>query len=302
MKNKGFTLVELLIAMIVGLVVLSGAVAFAINQTRIVEAQMIRDEVYRNARYVNVSLARDLQRAGVGIESTPVFGVLSLRGDTIVILQIPHRPAAALPYDLLPPGGSDNPLSPGGTCGSRCLDLLKSDSTFEILPGSLARLQVSGTRRLILVSDVQHSAGSVQLSFTAADSLIGYPAGLSGGLLLDRFETFVQEIEPIIYYVSDSTLMRAERLNADGSLAGEIVAFGVQAFDVNFVFADGREASAANPNDADVFNDYDDVIGVRINVRLSADRADQRVSNGSLFARDFEWFVAPRNLRYARNR
>lgn len=308
MRRSGFTLVELLIAMVVGLLVLTGAVSFAISQTRVLEGSLIREEVYRNARYVNLSLKRDIQRAGVGIESTQNFGVLTLMGDTIIVMQVPFNPAPAIPYDMMPPAGTDNPLPVGGTCGERCIDFLKVGGSFEIRPGDVARLQVSGERRLILVSDVQEATGigdgksAMRVVFTSADSLLGYAAGLVGGLRLDRFETFTQKLEPIIYYVDGTTLMRAEKLNADGSPAGEIVAFGVQSFDAKLVFADGRELDATNPLDADNENDNEDVVGIRINLTLTADRADARLNSGALFSRSFEWFMAPRNLRYARNR
>ena len=80
------------------------------------------------------------------------------------------------------------------------------------------------------------------------------------------------------------------------------MASGVQSFDVSLVFTDGDEAVAANPNDGDGTNDYDDIAGVRIKVALTADRTDPRVNNGAALTRAREWYLVPRNLTYERNR
>jgi hypothetical protein len=266
------------------------------------EGNELRDAVHRNGRYVAMSLERDLQSTGVGIASTPSFGTLSVSGDTIVILSIPHDPLEAPPHDLDPPAGVNNPLDPGGTCGSQCLDLLKVNGTFDLQAGDLARLQVKDTRRLVLVQSVQDAGPDFQLWFTAHPELVHHEAGLSGGLLLDRFDSFVQELSVTIYYRDGDRLMRAERLRADGTPDGDVVSYGIQSWEVTVVFSDGDEADAANAADTDVTNDYDDLVGIRIRAELGADRIDPRINGGQLFTRSYDWRFSPRNLMYERNR
>ncbi len=151
--NRGFTLVELLIALTVGVIVLSAALSFAVTTWRTVEGNEVREQAYRNGRFIGMSLERDMQTVGVGIASTISFGTLAVWADTIVILSVPFTPSESPPYDLAPPAGTDNPLSPGGTCGTYCLDLAAdAKGKFELEAGNLARLQINDTRRLILIS------------------------------------------------------------------------------------------------------------------------------------------------------
>ncbi len=68
------------------------------------------------------------------------------------------------------------------------------------------------------------------------------------------------------------------------------------------MFQDGDVLEQANPFDADDSNDCDDIVAVRMVVEVRADRAHPTVNNGELLRKTFEWTVAPRNLRYEKNR
>ncbi len=306
---SGYTLVELLIALTIGTFVLSAAISFLITQLRTLEGSDIRDEVARNARYIGIALRRDVQTAGNEITSTPRFGSTAVwpgtPGDTLVLLHVPFLPEPAPAHRIAPEHGTDNPLPPGGTCGDNCIDLLKdADAPLELGVGDLARLQVGEERRLILIEDIEETSDtSVAVTWTDADTLLRQPAGLAGGLRLDRFGTYVQKLQPIVYYLDERDfLMRAIRLNMDGSPDAWVLAFGVSEFDASLLFVDGDVLEQANPYDSDDSNDYDDIIGVRIRATVVADRADPRVNQGELIRKTFEWTIAPRNLRYEKNR
>jgi hypothetical protein len=196
-------------------------------------------------------------------------------------------------------------LDPGGTCGERCIDVLKDpDTPLELQIGDLARLQVAEERRLILVADLSETTDTtVAITWTEADTLLRQPAGLVGGLRLDRYATYVQKLQPIIYYLDeDHQLIRAVRLNLDGTPDGWVLAFDVEQFDATLIFADSLELEEANPYDANNDNDFDDIVGVRIKAIVTADRVDPRVNHGQLIRKSFEWQVSPRNLRYEKNR
>jgi len=303
-NHSGFTMIELLIALVMGVIVLSAALSFGVSTWRTMEGNSVREEVYRNGRFIGMSLERDMQTVGVGIASTVSFGTLAVWRDTIVILAVPFDPNEAPPYDLEPAAGTDNPLPPGGTCGTFCLDLAppKPGAVVDLAVGDLARLQVNDERRLILLTSYKKAGNKYTVEFGTHTALLRYVAGLTGNLLLDRYSTFVQKLELVVYYLDGDKLMRAERLNPDGTPAGEVLAYGVQEWDVNIVFTDLDEAPSANPNDTDPTNDFDDILGVRVRVVCAADRPSRNVKAGELFTREFEWQFSPRNLMYERNR
>ncbi|UCC48156.1 MAG: prepilin-type N-terminal cleavage/methylation domain-containing protein [Gemmatimonadota bacterium] len=309
LTRTGYTLMELLIALTIGAFVLSAAISFLITQLRTLEGSDIRDEVARNARYIGISLRRDVQTAGIEITSTTRFGTMTVwsgsPGDTLVMLHVPSNPEPAPAHDIAPEPGTDNPLPAGGTCGERCIDVVTDPEVpLELQVGDLARLQVAEERRLILIETIEETTDtSVAITWNDADSLLRQPAGLTGGLRLDRYGTYVQKLQPIIYYLNEGGfLMRAVRLNMDGSPDGWVLAFNVQNFDASLIFSDGDVLDEANPYDSDDSNDYDDIMGVRIVATVEADRADPRVNQGELIRKTFEWKIAPRNLRYEKNR
>ena len=302
--NRGFTLIELLISLVAGLVVLTASMSFAVTTMRSVGGNEIREDVQRNARFIGLSLERDVQSTGVGIASLAWWGSLAVYNDTIAILSVPFDPNEAYVHNLVPPGGSTDPMPSGGTCGARCLTLAEVDGTYDLKAGDLARLQVQQERRLIIVQSVTPvGSGDFTVNFTAHATLFGYPAGLTGDVRLTTSSTIVQELSHVLYHVNDKEqLIRSDHFDGNGVAQEAILADGVKSWEVTLIFTDGDEADAANSMDTDGTNDYDDIVAVRIRATLAADDPDPRVNQGVLYTRDYEWMFAPRNLTYERNR
>jgi prepilin-type N-terminal cleavage/methylation domain-containing protein len=293
--EAGFSLVEVLVATVVGLIVLSSSTALAVSSWRGLAGVELRDGIDRNARFLGMALHRDLQEAGVDLESLTAVGSLMVSHDTLSILRVPYEPAAAVPYSL----SSANFGT--GVCGATCVEIQTGGPAPLLAAGDLARLQANNQRRLIQITGVAPVAGGFQVQFTAADTLLGRPAGIAG-LVINPAATFVQKLASVSYWMEGGQVMRAERLTSSGAPQGEVVAAPIQSFEVSLVFTDGDEAANADPNDADGTNDYDDITAVRIRAVLEADRTDLRVNNGAMLARPKEWYVVPRNLIYERNR
>lgn len=301
--TRGFTIIELLITMVLGVAIVGALLAFTTSTMRNLEANRSTEEIARSARFLGMTLERDLQETGVSLASTPVFGSLAAVGDTVVTLHIPYEPAASVVHSLVPPAGTDNPLPPGGTCGATCVTV-DVGSAWDLAVGDVARLQVNGERRLILVQNISVSGSEAQVTFTSDTEILGHPAGFAGGLLLDRFNTFVQKLGMTVYYQDGDRLMRADKLTPTAAPDGEAMLYGVRSWDATLLFVDGDEAAEANPTDTDPSNDYDDLIGIRINAELASDHPMKRDSAAYALepSRTFEWRFAPRNLAYERNR
>jgi prepilin-type N-terminal cleavage/methylation domain-containing protein len=305
--RRGFTLVEMLIAMLLGVVVLSAATGFALQTWQTRRGSGIRDVVDRNGRYIGMTISRDVQDAGVGIESTPVWGTLTTFGDTVAVLSVPYtdRDPAEVYRIAPPPPDTVNPLPYGGTCGTRCIDFFKQSGTFDLRAGDLARLQVNGERRLILITGVANASPTTfRVTFSAAQRLVGYPAGISDSLLLDRSGTSVQKMQVVAFWrdVTSKRLMRASRIGTSGQFVGEPVADNVLAFTPRLLFDGGFEAPGADGFDSDTTNDYNRVAALKVLATIRADRTDRTVNSGQPLTREYSWRVAPRNLLYERNR
>ena len=302
-SREGFTLIELLISTVLAVVVMGASLSFAMAAFRGSEGNTLREEVYRNARFIGMALERDIQTTGVGIVSEIRFGTLSTFNDTLVVLHVPWMPTDAYPYEIDPPGGVNNPLNPGGTCGPNCIDLNAGPgNSFDLVPGDIARLQVNSERRLILITDVNKTGNRYAVTFAAAPTLFHYESALSGGLLLDRFSTTVQKLQPIVYWAENEILYRSDQMDLNGNLIASPLAYDVKAWDAKMIFLDLDEADQGDPYDTDDTNEFDDILGVRLTATLATTRADMRVAGGELYTRDYEWKLLPRNLMYERNR
>lgn len=286
------------------MVVISGAVAFSVNSWSTRRGWTVREAVDRDARFVGLSLARDLQEAGVAFSSTPVFASMDTNGDTLSILSVPYEPNEAGVYPIFNDGDTLPTYPPGGTCGATCIDFQKVNGTFDLEAGDLARLQVGSTRRLLLLTSVSsHDAQRFRVNFLDVDFLANRPSGLDS-LLLMRSGTSIQKASIVLYYrdAERGDLMRAQALDGSGRPVGAVVASNVDAFEPRLLFTLGSEHPTYNGVDADTTNDGNDIIGAKIRAKIHSTKSDPKVNGGKPVARWYEWRVAPRNLLYEKNR
>ena len=105
------TLVEIMIALVVGLIIMTSAMSFTVTTFRGVDHTNLREDVFRTARFIGTSLERDAASAGVAIRSQVRFGTMLAKGDTLVFVSVP--------YDTLPVPLRD-PAAPGSRRCTAC--------------------------------------------------------------------------------------------------------------------------------------------------------------------------------------
>ena len=303
-KRRGFTLVELLISMIVAMVVLSSATAFAMTSWHSRRGWTIHEAIDRNARFIGMSLSRDVQEAGIAMESTPVFASVGTFGDTLSVLSVPYTPNESPVYSIYNDGGSDPDYPVGGNCGTTCIEFNKSGGTYVLAAGDLARLQVAGERRLLLITSVTDNGARFRMNFKDQNWLLGRQSALSDSLLLSRSTTSIQKLKAVVYYFDapSQQLMRAETFNTAGIPIGAVLATNVESWSAALTFVGNNEHPTYNGFDADTTNDGNKIIGVKLRTKIRADHVDPNVNGGALVERKYEWGIAPRNLLYEKNR
>jgi prepilin-type N-terminal cleavage/methylation domain-containing protein len=295
--RAGYTLIEILIAMVVGVLVLSSATSLAVSTFRSLSGLQMRDAIDRNARFLGLTLQRDLAETGVDIESLADFGTLAVWNDSISILRVPYEPTAAPTYALSTANFAN------GVCGATCVEI-QTAGVPNLVVGDIARFQLNTQRRLLLLTGVAPVAGGYRLNFSNLPVVIHHTSGIGGIALTaaNAASAIVQKLTPVIYWRQGTQLLRAQRLNPGGSFAGEVLADGVLNFTPTLIFTDGDELTTASATDADGTNDYNDIAGIRVRATIQADRVDPRINGGTPLTRQYQWFVAPRNLIYERNR
>ncbi|MDZ4864961.1 MAG: prepilin-type N-terminal cleavage/methylation domain-containing protein [Gemmatimonadota bacterium] len=295
-RPAGFTLIEMLIAMVVGVLVLSAAMTVGLSTFRSLTGVQLRDGIDRNARFIGLALQRDLTETGVDVDALPDFGTLAVWNDTIAILRVPFDTAAAPIYHL------DTLNFSYGVCGAACLDITTTGAP-QLAVGDLARFQLNTARRLVVITSLSPVTGGYRVNFSSLATILNHNSVIpTGGLNAgNAASAFVQRLALVAYWRQGTQLMRGVQVDTSGAILGEAVADGVQSFQVTLIFTDGDELDFASGSDADTTNNYDQISGIRTRAIIQADRADQRVSSGILLTRSYEWFVSPRNLIYERN-
>lgn len=307
-RRAGFTLVELAIAMTIGLVVLAAALSFAVTTWRTQAQGQIGEDTARRARFIGTSLQRDIAEAGVQLPPLSTFGTVVAYGDTLALLRVPTRDTLVAPTYLVDVP-TPAPTTGTGTCGATCLTLVKREGRVEIRPGDLVLLQNPGNlRRLLLASavtdlDPSDSAARVRLDLaTTPDSLFHWPSRLTG-VWLSQGST-VQRLALTAYFrdrATDTTLlMRATQLQATGAFVPVIMSSGVTAWQVRLGFANGDSAAAAVP--ADTARNACAVSRVLVDATLVSDRpADARTAASAVATRRLRWTYQARNPVFQRN-
>jgi len=303
--RSGFTVAELLISMIVGLVVVSGASSFALKSWQARRGWTIKESVDRNARFVGMSLARDAQEAGVSIASTPTFGTVGSWGDTLSILSVAYTNVEAPVYTIYDDGDTLPNYPPGGNCGTTCIEFNKANGAFQLVAGDLVNLQIGTSRRLLLLTGATSAPTNTRfrVNFVNIRQLLGRQAGLDS-ILLTRSGTTIQKLKAVAYWrdLTTNTLYRATQFTASGGLVGQALANNTTAFATSILFTGNREAPSYSGLDTDTLNDGNDIIGVHVRAQMKTPKVDPAVNNGQPVYRWYDWKVAPRNLMYEKNR
>lgn len=302
--RKGFTLVELLLSMTISMIIVTAATGFALASWQSRRGWTIREAIDRNARFVGLSISRDAQEAGIGMESTPVFASVAGFGDTLSILSVPYEPNESPVYSIYNDGGASPNYPMGGNCGATCIEFNKSAGTYILAAGDMARLQVGSERRLLLITSVTNNGTRFKVFFKDQNWLLGRQSALSDSLLLSRSGSSIQKLKVVLYYydAAAKTLMRADKFTTAGAPIGSAMASNVDDWDASLQFVGNFVYQSYNGFDADTTNNGNKIIGVKVRAKIKADHTDPGVNKGQLVSRWYEWNVAPRNLLYEKNK
>lgn len=306
----GFTLVEVMIAMVAGVVVLGASTTLVLGTMRSMRGTELRDGIDRRARFIGIALQRDVQQTGIAIDSRPTFGTIGTYADTLVTLRVPFFwtgvgtdsiPADSYVRSALVPAASGV-----GNCGAFCLEVTRPvGPAFQIAAGQLAYVELNSVRRLIRVTAVAFpSASLARVTFANTANILGHPAGVVG---LDLRKVFtVRTLRVTAFYrdAANRQLVRADSTTTTGAPVPQVIATGVANWQASLVFTNGVEADVADADtpDGNPDNNYDDIARVHLWASLEADRTDPRFNNGVLLTRRYDWWLSPRNLMYERNK
>lgn len=307
-RERGFTLVELLMAITISSLVVGAALSMFESYMKNERATAIRTEVHSNARYAVDMITRDLLEAGEGLDPTAPFGVVATRdassGDPDSLYVVRADMDTPVHQVLAPTGDPTAEVLLNITCADSVLDIGAGDVLY-LARGPARGLAIvnSVTRNETGVScpppDPADDIGHVALAVTAADGgTHGWP------LAANQAGAAAMQVHAAVYFISTAgptpVLIRATRYES-GRWVGPPIAEGIVDFQTQLVFVDRDVATEASSSDGDVTNDYDDINTVRVFLAARAWRTDRYLVGGGVYEREYSVRATPRNPLYARN-
>lgn len=308
-REAGFTLVELLVAMFIGTIMIAGSLGLLDLTRQNSRTERLRLELQQNARQATDMVTRDLQQAGQGMDPNMAFGIVAgvdgggAQPDTLFMLYIePSTPGHVV---LAPTVGMEkSQIVLKVTCG---------DPVDDVAAGDFIYLASGSARGVAHVTGVSHNAGgscggqppTTQIG-TATLSVSPVDGEAHGWVLQANTANAVGlRVRAVAYFLETSTPAQPYLVRATSYQGGNWqrvpVADLISDFQIDLLFADGDVAPEADAADADPTNDYDDVNTIRVTFDARTRWRDKDLAGGGNYSRSYSLSVTPRNQLYTRN-
>lgn len=244
-KESGLSLIEVLVAMVLGIIVTGAVYQTYTVQTKSYIIQDHVSEMQQNARAAMEMIIREVRMAGF-----QEAGFTVLDANAVVAINSSAGPDAIMVSDSR---GLSTGIPANIAAGSPTITVSSLDPDID---GTDDFFQNAG----IIISDGVHTEG-FQISGidTASDTI-----SLSGTLANSYVATDTVVVPATIYDVMTSRLCR----NTD------VLAANIDDLQFAYIFDDDEKANAPNNADADDTNDTDDIRSIRINLLARARSED----------------------------
>lgn len=287
-KNKGFSLVELLIGLTLTMVVVGAFINLFIKQSKAYKNESLRQEMFLTGRIALDEIQREAMNAGTGLpglfSSVQVMNGAAGEPDTVTFLYIP-------PTDIT----LKLKKSPAATAQNI---FLTGDSDVDQL--------VEGDH-MIIWDESAFVIVEITGVFTGANPKVTFvpPAGVNQpwglGHDFDPPTTHVARVAVYSITVDDDTDPAHPFLyKFRGNYPVGTVAYDIEDIQVTIIFADGDTASVADDTDADETNDALDLRGVlaTVTARSSQPVEGFQLSEDGYYRQEFTSTISPRNIIY----
>jgi len=291
-NNKGFTLTEVLIAMVIGLILISGVTATYIAQNRSYVAQESVSEVNTQSKIAQDLIANDIKGAGFGtpddMDQDPISGLT----DILIPVDSSTAPDAITIVGGFRMIGTIWPSGVGA--GGTCPDYLEiEDNTLDIVLSGTIVPNTSDSSYLTLdgiqyVKATSVASGGGSITFDPPLPRFFPLVDTNGDNLCDEGRP-IYLVEDVTYCVAaDATLHRiwrganAAACTASASSDDEVIADNIEDLQLAYAVDTDRNGQLDDTNGdgepdyvaGSAVADFSTIRAVRINVLARTDRPD----------------------------
>ncbi len=308
-QHSGFSLVELLIAMVLGLVLSAGAIQIFVNNGSVYRMENELSRMQENGRFIVNSMVEDIRMAGYnGCSSRSITKITSIANDPFPISNgTPTEPFngteyiqgfesglnihAGLNIAGALPGSDVLSVQRASSCGAQLTNIFPAAGNIVVAANNCG----FEDNQVVLVTDCRN-ADIFQISSVtpnAGDQTIAHATGVNrNGGILDSGSTYNTDAS-VYRYIANSyfiandangqpALFRSSWLpngnnaleaglpTAGGDFNTQILAQGVQDMQILYGEDTGGDSSADQYLTADAVGDWDDVRSVRISLLLQS--------------------------------
>ena len=286
-KNKGFSLVELLIGLTITMIIVGAFINLLINQTDSHNNESLRQEMYLTGRVALDEIQREAMNAGTGLpglfSSVQVMNGAAGEPDTVTFIYIPPvditlklktSPAPAAQNFFLTDDSDINDLVVGDHL------IIWDETEFNII--EITNI-FPNNPKVVFVPPVG----------------VNTPDGLAHAYV--PATTHIARVAVYSITVDNDTDPDHPFLNKfRGGYPVGTIAYDIEDLQVTIIFADGDTASVADDTDADETNDAMDLQGVLATVTARSSRPveDYQLSEDGYYRQEFTSTISPRNIIY----
>ena len=286
-KNKGFSLVELLIGLTLTMVVVGAFINLFIKQSKAYKNESLRQEMFLTGRIALDEIQREAMNAGTGLpglfSSVQVMNGAAGEPDTVTFLYIP-------PTDIT------LKLQKSPAPASQTFFLTGDSDIDQLILGDHLIIWDETEFNIIELTQINVSNGKVNFVPPAG---VNTPEGLAHSY--DPATTHVARVAVYSITVDNDTDPDHPFLyKFRGNYPVGTVAYDIEDLQVTIIFADGDTASVADDTDADETNDALDLRGVlaTVTARSSQPVEGFQLSEDGYYRQEFTSTISPRNIIY----
>jgi len=256
MNKKGITLIELLVALVIGSIVMAGIYRTFISQQHIYTVQEQVAEMQQNSRLAINQMMREIRMVGFGVKSFPI----TIGGQNYNNVVNPDTPLAGSITIVAGVGGTAilNGLTPPNQISVDRLTDAQGNILFDLVDRSF--ISIDGLESFQIINIIE---------IDATHKLLTLNNNINNSYKTDG-STVVYAIRAISYGITASVLNRNDNLGGGPQpLAENIESFDFQYFDANGL-------QTANPPD---------IRTIRMTITARTDRQDPELKGGDGFRR-----------------
>lgn len=285
-KNKGFSLVELLIGLTITMIVVGAFIDLFVNQSKSYSSENLRQEMYLTGRIALDEIQREGMNSGTGVP-----GLFS----PVQVMNGPPGEPDTVTFIYVPPTNITLKLGKSPAPTAQTFFLSSDSDVADLVLGD--HLIIWDETEFNIIELTQILVSNAKVNFVPPVG-VNTPDGLAHAY--DPPTTHIARVAVFSITVDKTDSNHPMLSKFRGNYPVGTVAYDIEDLQATIIFADGDTASVADDDDADDTNDAMDLRAILVTVTARSSHPDEnyQLSADHYYRQEFTSTIAPRNIIY----